>query len=168
MIFKHTLTFCFLLVLTLPAKSQLTCGSEDSQQLDFLIGDWELFNKNGEVIGENSIKLVFGTCTIEENYKGNDGLKSHSVFNYDHINKRWSQAWSDDFGNSLNYSGTFKNNKLTLKATSLNAANEQVYHRVIYAKQTNGTVSQTWQKSTNNKEWTTTYSGTYKRKKAVL
>ena len=166
-IFKYLLGFSFLLLLSFPAESQTACSDDASQQLDFLIGDWELFNKSGDVIGENKVRLVFGTCTLEEDFKGKDGLKTHSIFSYDEKNKHWTQNWSDDFGNDLNFKGTFKNDKLTLKATSAKAG-KKVYHRIIYKKQANGTVSQVWQKSSNNKDWKTTYSGTYKRKKAVL
>lgn len=167
-IFTYSIFFSFLLLLSFPAQSQITCGSDAAQQLDFLIGDWELFSKDGEMIGQNKVKLVFGTCTLEEDFKGADGLKTHSTFSYDEKSKRWTQAWSDDFGNKLNFKGIFKNDKLTLKATSTDAKGKKVYHRIIYKKQANGTVSQVWQKSSNNKEWKTTYSGTYKRKKAVL
>lgn len=167
-IFKYSILASFLLLLSFSAQSQTACDSDASQQLDFLIGDWELFSKDGEMIGENSIKLIFGTCTMEENFKGADGLKTHSTFSYDSDSKRWKQNWSDDFGNTLNFSGTFKSNKLSLKATSTNGKGKKVYHRIIYKKQSNGSVSQIWQKSSNQKEWKTTYSGTYKRKKAVL
>lgn len=167
-IFKYSVLFTFLLLFQFPAQSQIVCNTDAAQQLDFLIGDWELFSKDGDLIGENKIKLVFGTCTLEENFKGTDGLKAHSTFSYDEKNKRWLQVWSDDFGNELNFKGTFKNDKLTLKTSSTNANGEKIYHRIIYRKQTNGTVIQVWQKSSNNKEWKTTYSGTYKRKKAVL
>lgn len=167
-IFTNSFLFSFLLLFNFSAHSQVACDTEAAQQLDFLIGDWELFSKDGEMIGQNKVKLVFGTCSLEENFKGADGLKTHSTFSYDEKNSRWTQAWSDDFGNKLNFKGTFKNDKLTLKANSTNAKGKKVYHRIVYKKQTNGTVSQIWQKSSNNKEWKTTYSGTYKRKKAVL
>lgn len=167
-IFKHLIFFSFLLLLSFPAQSQTSCDTDASQQLDFLIGDWELYSKDGAMIGENSIKLVFGTCTIEENFKGADGLKTHSIFSYDSEVKRWSQVWTDDFGNTLNFKGNFKNSKLTLKATSTNGKGKKVYHRIVYYKKANGAVGQLWQKSANQKEWKTTYSGTYKRKKAVL
>ncbi|MFK7950291.1 MAG: DUF1579 family protein [Saprospiraceae bacterium] len=167
-IFRNSIFFGLLLFFSYSAQSQVACDSDAAQQLDFLIGDWELFSKDGNMIGQNKVKLVFGTCTLEEDFKGADGLKTHSTFSYDVKNKRWTQAWSDDFGNKLNFKGTFKNDKLTLKANSTNANGKKVYQRIIYKKQANGGVSQVWQKSANNKEWKTTYSGTYKRKKAVL
>lgn len=165
---KFSILSSFVLLLAFPVQSQTTCSSDAAQQLDFMLGDWDFFSKNGDVIGENSIKLIPGTCTIEEKFKSVDGLKSHSLMNYNEQTKRWSQVWSDDFGNRLYFTGTFQGNKLVMKATSTNAKGKKVHHKMTYYKKSNGIVGQTWVKSENQKEWSTVFSGTHKKKKAVL
>jgi hypothetical protein len=55
-----------------------------------------------------------------------------------------------------------------MKATSINAQGKKVHHLITYSKNTDGTIDQVWQKSTNQKDWETIFNGTYKRQKAVL
>jgi hypothetical protein len=168
---KHSLKiitlFSLSLLLNLHTQAQ-TCSNDGSNQLDFMLGDWDFFSKDGTLLGENSIRLVFGTCTIEENYESTDGFKTRGVLNFDSKTQNWSQIWSDDFGTTLHFNGKFQNNKLMMKAISINPQGKKTYHRLTYAKNANGTMSQIWQKSTNQKEWETIFNGTYKRQKAVL
>lgn len=169
---KHSLKFItlfsFLLLLNLNGQAQTACNSNGSSQLDFLIGDWDFFSKNGELLGENAVRLVFGTCTLEENYESIDGFKTRSVMSFNQATQSWSNTWTDDFGTTLHFNGKFQNNKLLMKATSVNAQGKKTYHRLTYSKNANGTISQIWQKSTNQKDWETVFNGTYKRQKAVL
>ncbi len=167
-IIKISVLLTVLLIGSYSAQSQITCNSNEAKQLDFMLGNWEFFSKDGTLLGQNSIELVFGTCMIEENYESVDGLKTHSITSYDAENHRWTQIWTDEFGSTVNFSGTFKNNILALRATAVNSKGKKTYHRLTYSKKTNGTMSQIWQKSTNQKEWTTIFEGTLKQKKAVL
>lgn len=165
---KFTIFSSLALLISFPIQAQVTCSSDAAQQLDFMLGDWEFLSKDGDIVGVNSIKLVPGTCTIEENFKSVDGLKTHAVMSYDEERNRWTQVWTDDFGNTLHFTGTFQGNKLTMKAVSTGANGKKVYHQMTYYKKANGTVGQKWQKSTNKKDWKTVFSGVYKKKKAVL
>lgn len=165
---KFAMLFSFLLSLTFQSQAQTVCSSNGSSQLDFMLGNWDFFSKKGEFLGENNIQLVLGTCTLEEIYESIDGFKTRSVMSYDEVTKSWSNIWTDDFGTTLHFKGKFQNNKLLMKATSLNAQGKKTYHRLTYSKNANGTISQIWQKSTNLKEWETIFNGTYKRQKAVL
>jgi hypothetical protein len=165
---KKLIPFGVLLFLGISTFGQIASLSTSNRQLDFLIGDWELCSPSNEAIGEVKVQLVFGTHTLEENFKGENGLKAQSNFNFDANRQLWVKTWSDDFGNELTFKGAFVNNKLVLNATSTNSHGKKTFHRIIYKKQLDGTVVKVWQKSSNNKTWTTTYSGVYKRKKAVL
>jgi hypothetical protein len=168
---KHSLKiitlFSLSLLLNLNIQAQ-TCSNDGSNQLDFMLGDWDFFSKDGTLLGENNIRLVFGTCTVEENYESTDGFKTRSVMNFDSKTESWSQIWSDDFVTTLHFNGKFQNNKLMMKAISINPQGKKTYHRLTYSKNANGTMSQIWQKSMNQKDWETIFNGTHKRQKAVL
>jgi len=166
-ILQQLIPFGILLFLGISVYGQITSHSDASKQLDFLIGDWELFSSDNEMIGVNTIQLVFGTYTLEANFENVNGLRTQSTFSYDNNQQLWIKTWSDDFGNQLTFKGVFRSNKLVMNATSTNQG-IKTFHRIIYKKQNDGTVAKIWQKSINNKEWKTTYSGVYKRKKAVL
>ncbi len=161
--------FILLLVAlsSVSAFAQLSCANDD-KQLDFLIGDWELFSKDGALIGENSIQLIGGTCTFEESYKGFDGFNTQSIFSYDANNNKWLQDWSDDFGTNLQFEGRLSKGKLTLNATSIDGNGKKTHHQVVYQKTSSGSLKHTWKQSNDLKDWEITLSGTYKRKKAML
>jgi len=165
---KTITLFSLSLLLGFNIQAQTACTNDGARQLDFMLGDWDFFSKEGELLGENNIRLVFGTYMIEENYEGSDGLKTRSVMSYDVENKNWSQIWTDDFGTTLHFYGKFENNKLSMKAVSINTNGKKTYHRLTYSKSANGSVSQVWQKSTNKKDWNMIFRGTFKRQKAVL
>ena len=84
---KKLFILLFVAFSSVSAFAQLSCANDD-KQLDFLIGDWELFSNDGALIGENSIELIGGTCTFEESYKGFDGFNTQSIFKYDATNNK--------------------------------------------------------------------------------
>ena len=165
---RKLIPFGLLLFLGVSTFGQIASLSNSNRQLDFLIGDWELFSPNNKAVGEIKVQLALGTQVLEESFKGENGLKAKSNFYFDTNKQLWINSWSDDFGNELTFKGIFVNNKLVLNATSTNSHGKKTFHRIIYKKQLDGTVVKISQKSNNNKAWTTTYSGVYKRKKAVL
>jgi hypothetical protein len=166
------LTFRLLLLLTLfscelsRTEAQTLCNV--TQDLNFMIGEWDFFSTDGQFVGETTTRLVGGTCTIEEHFEDTNGLETHSVFRYDGVSGQWSQIWTDNFGTTLHFTGRFHNGQLEMKATSINNKNQKVYHRITYSKKKDGTYSQVWQTSTNQKEWKTIFSGKNKSKRMVL
>jgi hypothetical protein len=164
---KKLFILLFVALYSVSAFAQLSSTTDD-KQLDFLIGDWELFSNEGFLIGENKIELIGGTRTFEESYKGFDGFNTQSIFKYDVDNNRWLQDWSDEFGTSLQFEGKISNGKLTLNATSIDGKGNKTHHQVVYQKTSSGSLKHTWKQSNNLKNWETTLSGTYKRKKAML
>lgn len=157
-----------LIFSTLSMTAQSTCSTPENKQLDFLIGDWEFYTPSGKLSGTSHIKWTAGTCSIEENWEGADGLNSHSILSYDVHDKVWSQVWTDEFGNTLYFSGQVKNGRLFLKATSQNNQGKPLYHRLTYYKKKNGIVGQSWKTSVNKKKWETVFDGVLKKKKPCL
>ena len=153
---------------SLGASAQTTCTVPASKQLNFLIGDWEFYTPKGQLSGVSHIKWVSGTCSIEESWEGEDGLNSHSILNYDELEKRWNQVWTDEFGNTLHFSGQFKNGRLTMKAKSQNNQGKTLHHRLTYYKKKNGVIGQVWKTSSDKKNWKTVFNGNLKKKKPWL
>ena len=87
--------------------------------LDFWIGDWEAEWKsnNGEIKkGRNSIHAILGECVIFEEFDGRPGntLVGKSLSVFDPRSGKWKQTWVDNSGGYLDFSGEFKDNKMTL------------------------------------------------------
>lgn len=76
------------------------------RQFDFWIGDWDVFNSNGDPAGESHIELLLDSCVILENWKSskfNYAGKSFNTYN-SQLNK-WQQTWVDDKGILTEYFG---------------------------------------------------------------
>ena len=122
---KKLFILLFIALSSVSAFAQLSSTADD-KQLDFLIGEWELFSNEGILIGENAIELIGGTHTFEESFKGFDGFNTQSTFKYDTNKNKWLQDWSDDFGTNLQFEGKLSNNKLTLNATSIDGNGNKI------------------------------------------
>ncbi len=71
---------------------------QESQQFNFWIGEWNVYNLQGQQTGTSKIEQILNECVIQENwtdYFGNKG-KSFNFYNAD--TKQWQQTWVDDKG----------------------------------------------------------------------
>lgn len=159
---------CTLLFLNSTIEAQVACNSPELKQLEFMIGEWESYDKIGNLEGKSEINIVLGSCIIEEKWEGADGINSQSTLNFDMNSEKWHQVWSDDFGNIQTFEGKMKNGKLTLKSETIDDNGKKVYHKVTYSKGTKGQIQHSWKTSKDNKNWKTVFEGNYKKKKPCL
>ena len=119
---KAVLFFLFVIVAanyTDAQKNQAPCSAPEAGQFDFRIGDRDLEWKDqkGELLrGTNSVRIILGSCVIEENFKDENTPpftgRSLSVFN-NNIS-RWQQTCVDNQGGYLDFTGEFKDGKMIL------------------------------------------------------
>ncbi|MEO8385623.1 MAG: hypothetical protein ABI583_10295, partial [Betaproteobacteria bacterium] len=57
---------------TPPAKPK-PCTSPAYRQFDFWIGDWDVTNPAGKLVGTNLIKPILGGCVLHENWFATGG-----------------------------------------------------------------------------------------------
>ena len=88
-----------------PAPS---CTAAQHRQFDFWIGEWDVLNPKGKLVGRNSITRVYGNCVIREDYKGGQGYTGGSFNIYDASRDRWHQTWVDNGGLLLELDGGFR------------------------------------------------------------
>ena len=81
------------------------CTTATHQQLDFLLGAWEIRNQDGTLVGTNVVSREMGGCTIRERYRGVDGTVGESFNTYDTDQAVWRQAWVDNQGRGLQLHG---------------------------------------------------------------
>jgi hypothetical protein len=67
-------------------------------QLDFWVGEWEVFLASGPKDGDNRIEKILGDFALQENWTGNDGHAGKSWFYFYRPEKRWKQIWVTDDG----------------------------------------------------------------------
>ncbi|MGH7495843.1 MAG: hypothetical protein ACREOO_26085 [bacterium] len=85
------LSFAFLA----HAQSDITpCNDEPGDhKLDFWLGEWAVFTKDGNQAGENRIEKVLKGCAIIENWRAIDGSEGKSWFYFDTHARKWKQVW---------------------------------------------------------------------------
>jgi len=94
------------------------CKSSDFRQFDFWVGDWEVQDPAGNVVGQNLVTLEQDGCLIIEHWKDAGGVQTGTSFNnYDIRDKKWHQLYLDNSGNAGAFpamAGNFTGGKMVL------------------------------------------------------
>ena len=64
------------------------------RQFDFWLGDWDVRDATGKLVGRNRITRVQGGCALEEQWSGNGGVTGSSLNAYDAERNRWPFSFS--------------------------------------------------------------------------
>ena len=134
------------------------------RQFDFWIGEWDVKNPQGVVVGSSNIKLILSDCIILENYSTpNYAGKSFNI--YDREDKKWHQTWVDKNGVLTEFVGELKDGKMIYVADEMRNGKRALI-KMTFTKLPNGDVNQFGELSNDGgKTWVTRYNLTYSRKK---
>lgn len=166
---KKKVVLALVLLGSLIGFSQETpcnCCTEKHQQFDFWVGDWETFNPNGDLAGTNKIDKIQDKCILRENWTSAKGNYTGTSYNFYNVQtKQWEQLWVDNQGQSLHLKGKRVGNQMILMSdVSKDAKGNDIYNKVTWTKNDDGTVRQLWETSSNKKEWKIVFDGLYKKK----
>jgi len=147
--------------------------SPEYSQLDFWLGDWEVF-ADQQKVGDNRIEKILGGCIVMEHWTGADGKQGKSVFYYDLVNKTWKQLW---FTQWANFPGGIKEKILVKKfryggvrfqGLIANADGGTYLDRTTLTPLANGNVRQLIEVSEDEGDnWRPTFDAIYKRREVV-
>jgi len=143
------------------------CCSVEYHQFDFWIGEWDVFNPKGVLVGTNKIETIQDSCGLKENWKGQKGGSGTSYNFYDRKTERWNQLWLDNNGGNLQLTGKFSDGSMVLESRELYSEKKKTAYRerITWTGNADGTVRQHWQRTTDDgKTWATVFDGLYKRK----
>lgn len=152
--------------LTGPAFAQAPCEGAKHHELDFWVGEWEVFNTADNVqYATSRIESILGGCVISENYEspkapgGAYSGKSYSSF--DRKDGLWHQFYVDTNGNATWFSGGLEESgALTMTAQGPKGS----LRKMSYVPQQDGSVRQIAVISTDGgKTWAPGYDYTYRR-----
>ena len=59
------------------------CSAVESHQFDFWIGDWNVVDPHGKVVGHNRIESILGGCALAEHWDSASGIHGVSYNAYD-------------------------------------------------------------------------------------
>ena len=146
------------------ADQQTPCSAPEYRQFDFWLGDWDVFNPDGDLVGTNSIRRIYGGCALEERWQS-AGQHSGASFNiYNVQRKQWHQTWVDSGGLLLQLDGSFNDGKMVLSGETMGRNGARVLNRITWESTGPGRVRQLWESSTDGgTTWSVAFDGTYVR-----
>jgi hypothetical protein len=146
------------------------CDSPESRQFDFWVGDWELSYKgpDGKVAASrNRITRILDGCVLLEQFAGAPGTKldGHSVSTYDRNTKQWKQAWVDNTGSYLDFTGGFADAKMVLSRDA-ERQGKRFKQRMVWQDIRADSFKWLWQRSDDGgSTWSTQWEIDYRRAK---
>jgi hypothetical protein len=141
------------------------CTAAELRQFDFWLGEWDVRNADGELLGSNGITRVARGCGLLENWRGRAGSRGMSLNTYDSAARKWTQRWVGD-GTSLWLEGGLESGSMVLTGTGQrDTPNGPVLDRLTWTPLPDGRVLQRWEISTDDgKQWRAVFEGYYERR----
>jgi hypothetical protein len=73
-------------------------------QLDFWIGDWEVFNKD-QKLSDTAVQRALKGCALEEIWSGARGNDGKGLSTYNERTKKWEYFWVSSSGATSHFAG---------------------------------------------------------------
>jgi hypothetical protein len=145
------------------------CDATPRRQFDFWLGDWDVRDPRGKLVGRNRITRVHGGCALEEQWSGNGGVTGGSLNAWDAERSRWHQTWVDNTGGLLQLDGGWTGERMVLSGQDAPAPGASpTLQRISWEPLPDGRVRQLWEASKDGgRTWTTAFDGTYSRRAAA-
>jgi len=132
------------------------------RQLDFWVGDWDVYGKGGALAGHSHVELILADCVVNENWTDFAGNSGKSYNTYNPSLKRWEQYWVDQFGSTTFYTGNLEGPNMVYRADSFGPSGTPQQLRLTFSPLAPDKVRQVGESSTDGgKTWTTSYDLTY-------
>ena len=153
-------------VTTLDKKRRPCLYSAEAKQFDFWIGEWDVFNPQGQQTGTSVIQQISAGCGILENWRDVFGNEGKSVNFHDSNTSKWHQYWIGANGRSQRYAGTYHDGAMRYEAEPSTGARANTLSRLTFFNLDANTVRQFGEQSVDGgKTWTGTFDFKYVRKK---
>ena len=135
-----TSLFTFTLLASAQPAVAGPCDTPDHRAFDFWVGEWDVYGKNGKLVGSNSITRDYNSCVVHEHYTTPRGYSGESFNIFDATRKAWHQTWVDSTGTLLLLDGGIEDGKMVLEGSGVNRRGKAVKHRITWTPNADGTV----------------------------
>jgi hypothetical protein len=167
-----------LLALALPyvAQAQTTtttpppppCVAPEFDQFDFWVGDWDVYpNGANELVAHSKIEKLYNNCAVRENWMPLKGGAGGSLNGYDPASNIWHQTWIGSQPGRVEFTGGLTGGKMVLTGNwrNVNGPGQHALIRMSYSKNSDGSVRQHGEQSTDHGlTWTNSFDFIYRRK----
>jgi hypothetical protein len=159
-----------LMVAALAAAQAYTlygCDSAEAKQFDFWLGEWELsYVEDGKPAkSRNRVSRLLDGCAIHEEFSGAPGtkLEGRSYSSFDRGSKQWKQAWVDNSGAYLDFTGGLVDGRMILVRT-VERDGRRLRQRMVWQDITGEHLKWLWQRSDDDgATWSTQWEIDYRR-----
>lgn len=136
-----------------------------AKEFAFWVGDWNVYNPQGQQVGTNLIESREKGLLIVENWS-NMNNNTGTSFNFiDPSDRRWRQIWVDPGGSVIRYEGEFKDGAMMFSGTNTSGQGVVIQTRMSFTPREDGTVRQFIEHSKDNgATWEIYFDGIYKKK----
>lgn len=121
------------------------CCSEKYNQFDFWLGEWNVFNPDGRLVGTNTISKEYDNCMLQEKWKSTSQNRGASTSFYNKENDTWNQVWVDNSGFVLKLKGQLLNGNMVLKSDLKEGTKSKYYNQISWTKNEDGSITQLWE-----------------------
>jgi len=138
----------------------------EARAFDFWVGEWNVFNPQGNQVGESSIEKILADHVILENWYGGQGFEGKS-FNHYHIDSgKWIQYWVDQASGRIHFEGNYDPDQHAMVYHEVNTAERgKSARRLRFFNVSQDSVRQLSERSTDSgKTWSVEYDFMYIRK----
>ena len=140
------------------------CTRAEHRLFDFWLGEWNVFNRQGQQVGTSRITSVSNGCALLEEWQAVRGANGRSINFFDAADNQWHQVWVGGDGTVLRIAGTFSDAAMRL-AGEIRAPQGSAHNRITWTPQSDGAVEQRWDISTDGgATWQPSFVGMYRRK----
>lgn len=148
-----------------PAPRSERCAASPYREFDFWLGDWDVYDAQGTLVGQNLVTREQDGCLLVEHWTARRGGETGTSFNYyDVRDQRWHQLYIDNSGNAGAYpamAGRLDNGRMVMLTPDTNDA----FSRWTWFVVSPGKVRQMAERSQDHGgTWQTTWFSTYVRK----
>lgn len=149
------------LLLALPLTARAACADLVYKQFDFWLGDWNVSNPAGQLIGRDHVERAFGGCVVQESWTSVDGGTGGSYSMYDLSRKLWHQTWVDSSGTLVVLEGGLQDGRMVLSGRQTGADGKPQQTRMTWTRE-GSKVRQLWEASSDaGKTWRTIFEAIY-------
>ncbi len=148
-------------------KNARPCAyNEKARELDFWVGDWNVYNQVGQLAGTNTIQNLLQDCVIHEQWSSPfTGFNGQSFSTYDPTIEKWRQTWVDNKGTTNLFVGEVVDGSMVFERESTDPEGNVTITQMIVTPMEDGKVHQVGQSSSDGGEtWTVNYDLTYVQK----
>ncbi len=165
---RLTLALFALSAFAAPAAAQAPpqgCGAPEYRQLDFWVGEWDVYDALGKPTGTHRIEVVEGGCGLLAHWDGAAGGTGTSLSFYDAADRKWHQAWIGSTGKALTLTGGPSDGGMIFEGDTAGGEGRRMRTRITWTRAERGELRQKVEMSTTGGQtWQLVSEAIYSRR----